>query len=58
MSLFQLLQDVPCRRDEFVDDTRVNRRPVGGDLGRGRAERRKWTWPVPTFGGYKATVGP
>ena len=27
-----LLQDVPCGWGEFVDDARVDRCPVGGDL--------------------------
>jgi hypothetical protein len=29
-----LLQDVTSARDEFVDDPRIDRRPVSGDLDR------------------------
>ena len=35
MTLFAyLLQDMPGARQEFVEDPRVNRRPVGGHLNR------------------------
>ena len=51
-----LLEDVPCRREELIDDVGVDRRPVGGDLNRCRAgparpgEQRPSSSGVAAFG--------
>jgi hypothetical protein len=47
-----LLEDMPRSRNELVDDARVDRRPIGGDLDRRSSAGEEWLRRRIAYGYY------